>query len=209
MMNTTNYFARAQHGAILLISLIVLVAMTMAGLALVKSVNEGNAVAGNLAFRMGVSAGAERAFAVANTWLLNQAVTSLSSLDADIPASGYYSTMQSTITDYSDPDQVDWDGTNSSVSMDPFVVNSGAADSMGNRYFYFISRMCQSTGTITATNQACISELVTPDNNSKQSPTYKSGKLGSTTQQPYYRITVRVVGPHNATSYHQAYVLLQ
>lgn len=209
MMNTSYTIARAQRGAILLISLIVLVAMTMAGLALVKSVNEGNAVAGNLAFRMGVSAGAERAFAAANTWLLSQAVANVTALDSDIPASGYYSTMQSTITDYTDPDQVDWEGTNSSVSMDPFVVNSGTADSMGNRYFYFVSRMCQATGSITGTNQACISELVTPDNNSKQSPTYKSGKLGSTTQQPYYRITVRVVGPHNATSYHQAYVLLQ
>src|SRR4051794_33864237 len=46
---------RRQQGVVLLIALIVLVAMTLAGIGLVRSVDTGNMVAGNLAFKQGAT----------------------------------------------------------------------------------------------------------------------------------------------------------
>ena len=57
---------RHQRGVVLVISLIVLVALTLAGIALVRSTDTANVIAGNMAFRMGalqaVDTGVETAF---------------------------------------------------------------------------------------------------------------------------------------------------
>jgi Tfp pilus assembly protein PilX len=66
---------RKQHGVVLLIALIVLVAMTMAGIGMMRSVDTGSLIAGNMAFRQaaanandaGISAGFNALVAVANT----------------------------------------------------------------------------------------------------------------------------------------------
>jgi len=48
MLNCT---ARKQRGVVLLIALIILVAMTLAGIGMMRSIDTGNMIAGNLAFR--------------------------------------------------------------------------------------------------------------------------------------------------------------
>ena len=53
---------RAQRGVILFIALIVLVAMSLAGIALMRSVDTNVMIAGNLAFRQGATLAADRAF---------------------------------------------------------------------------------------------------------------------------------------------------
>ena len=68
--------------------LIVLVAMSFAGLAIMRSVGSGVLVASNLAFKQTTTAGAERGIEDAKVWLLNQSGTVL---EKDIPANGYYS----------------------------------------------------------------------------------------------------------------------
>ncbi|MEJ7807583.1 MAG: hypothetical protein WKG03_16870, partial [Telluria sp.] len=55
-----------QRGVVLLMALIALVALTLAGLAMVRSVDTGNVIAGNMAFRQAamqqVDVGIEAAF---------------------------------------------------------------------------------------------------------------------------------------------------
>lgn len=60
-----------QHGVVLLISLIVLVALTMAGLALVRSVDTTGIIAANLAFRQAVVRAADAATEEAASFLYN------------------------------------------------------------------------------------------------------------------------------------------
>jgi hypothetical protein len=67
--------ARKQRGVVLLIALIVLVAMTLAGIGMMRSVDTGTVIAGNMAFReatanandAGISAAFNALVAVANT----------------------------------------------------------------------------------------------------------------------------------------------
>jgi Tfp pilus assembly protein PilX len=56
MSPRTRLAAGRQRGAILFIALIVLVAMTLAGIALMRSVDTNVLIAGNLAFRQGATA---------------------------------------------------------------------------------------------------------------------------------------------------------
>lgn len=46
---------RAQQGVVLFVALIILVAMTLAGIALMRSVDTNVLIAGNLAFRQGAT----------------------------------------------------------------------------------------------------------------------------------------------------------
>ena len=49
-----------QRGVVLFIALIVLVAMSLAGIAIMRSVDTGNLIAGNVAFQQGTLASADR-----------------------------------------------------------------------------------------------------------------------------------------------------
>ena len=55
LSNRRIHYFRRQRGVVLFISLIVLVAMTLAGVALVRSVDTTNLIAGNLAFKQGAT----------------------------------------------------------------------------------------------------------------------------------------------------------
>jgi type IV pilus assembly protein PilX len=58
-----------QQGVVLLVALIVLVALTLAGVALVRSVDTANLVAGNLSFHQSAIQAGERSTELAVTWL--------------------------------------------------------------------------------------------------------------------------------------------
>ncbi len=57
--STTAYIPLRQRGAVLLIALIVLVAMTLAGIAMMRSVDTGILVSGNMAFRQSATLAAD------------------------------------------------------------------------------------------------------------------------------------------------------
>lgn len=61
--------AQRQRGVVLLIALIVLIAMTLAGLALWRSVDATNVIAGNLAFKESTLMSADRGLQAALVWL--------------------------------------------------------------------------------------------------------------------------------------------
>ena len=69
--NQKTSLPRAQGGIVLLIALIILIAMTIAGIALLRSVDISNIIAGNLAFKQAAThagdIGVERALAFLET----------------------------------------------------------------------------------------------------------------------------------------------
>jgi len=183
-----------QRGAVLFIALIVLVAMSLAGIALIRSVDTANLIAGNLAFKQNATHGGDWAAEQARNWLQAQTATDLYN---DAPGR-YYAAMQSgldfTATDPSRPD-FDWANNSTNLGVDP----------AGNpEVRYVIHRMCDLAGNPGSVNCVRTSTGGTADS-TKGGATYGGAALPSTSQI-YYRITARVTGPRNTVSYVQVMV---
>ncbi len=198
----------AQRGATLIFVLILLVAMLIGGVSLVRSVDTGLIIAGNLAFKRTTTHAGDMGIEQARTWL--QGVTA-ADLENDNPVFGYYATRQSAVKDFSGmgtaeyTDDIDW---NNDRSEAPAKVRSFPKDAYGNTISYVIHRMCDGTGTPGTTGNPC--ESYTPKGSSTSStrgPAYGSGALSG--QRAYlYRITVRVIGPRNTRSIVQSVIIL-
>lgn len=187
---------------VLFIALIVLVTMTLAGLALIRSVDTSNVIAGNLAFRQGAvqasDAGVE-AVVAALPGILS------ASQDTDIP-NKYYATMRKLDTNNkkiplqnepNDPNNqpINWDSAPSAVVKDPI----GGGDLY--KAYYVIERMCSVTPVTDPATQ-CVADAAKDDGSHKPpGPRIKSPP------GVYYRVTLRVSGPRNTVSYVQ--VILQ
>ena len=174
-----------QRGVVLFISLIVLVAMSLAGIAAWRSVSTGLLIAGNMSFQQGATLSADKGIEAARTWLTNGANASMLTADQ---ASGYYSTWGSAFN----VQTFNWTTLGTSVGA--------TADAAGNSVRYVIHRMCGSAG---ASNlpppQQCVAISSSGDTDNKEILQGLQGSL-----QPYYRVTVRVTGPRNTVSYVQS-----
>ena len=61
---------RRQHGVVLFVALIVLIIMTLAGLALLRQMGVGTSIAGNVAFKENATSVADRGTEAARAWLI-------------------------------------------------------------------------------------------------------------------------------------------
>lgn len=183
-----------QGGAVLFIALIVLVAMSLAGIALIRSVDTANLIAGNLAFKQNATHGGDWGVEQGRAWLQSQAATALYSNDG---SGRYYAAMQTGL-DFTntDPSKPDFDWTSSSFDA--------GADPAGNQVRYVIHRMCDLAGNPGSVNCVRTTTGGTSDS-TKGGATYGGAALPSTSQI-YYRITARVTGPRNTVSYVQMMV---
>lgn len=197
---------RRERGVVLLISLIVLVAMTLAALGMMRSLDTGTIVAGNIGYREAAVATGDTGVEAARTWLLANANT----LDADNPSMGYYSTRQDSLdltgnATEGGRDGVNWGGSDPSQTVSGYSL--GTVDTSGNSVFYLIHRLCAVPGSINGGAQTCAFATNIASGSTQSSPDYSSYGLTSS-NQVYYRITVRVNGAKNTVAYVQAVVLL-
>ena len=178
--------APRQRGAVLFIALIVLVAMTLAGIALMRSVDTGNLIAGNLAFRNAATHAGDAGLESARGWLMGK---SAGDLQKD-GAKGYYANWQEQF----DPQTFNWVGQGITVGT----------DSIGNTTYYVVHRMCrESDKSIDATD--CTKVTAVSVGSTKGGGGYGMTPL-SGASLPYFRITTKVLGPKNTVSYVQAFV---
>ena len=177
---------QAQQGVVLFIALIVLVAMTMAGIAVMRSVDTNVLIAGNLAFRNAALSAADAGLEAGRTWLAAQSGGTL--INDTVP--GYYANWQ----DSFNPATFDW-------ATNGLLVGS---DSNGNEIRYIVHRMCaESAKTVDGTD--CFKIASTSSGSTKGGSSYGQTPLAGSAQ-PYYRITARVEGPRNTVSYVQAFI---
>lgn len=190
---------KAQQGVILFVALIVLVAMSLTGIALIRSVDTNVLIAGNLAFRQGATAAADWGIESARTYLKTTLAANKAALDGDNPAAAYYATWQTGL---------DLVGTTTS----PFGWSGSSqlvgTDSAGNEVRYVLHRMCEASGATTAANANCVKAsgsggATGADGSTKATVSYSALALPSSTVV-YYRVTVRVLGPRNTLSFVQA-----
>lgn len=176
-----------QRGVVLFIALIALVAMTMAGIALMRSVDTANVIAGNYAFK-------ETTLHAADTGV-DAAFIGLPALAGagNVPvANQYFSVMQAT----------DAQGVPTGVN---WANATAVAAPAGYDVRYVVERMCDTSSGVngpdpTNASQISASCITVPT----ASDTSGSRKSGSTrfagNGVVYYRVTVRVNGPHGAVS---------
>jgi Tfp pilus assembly protein PilX len=185
-----------QSGAVLFIALIVLVAMTLAGIAIMRSVDTATLIAGNLAFKQGTIQSSDNGIEQAYQWLL----ANRAALGNDDPSRGYFSSQA--LPNWNDPAQ--WA---SAVTI--------GTDAAGNTVSYLIHRMCTCPNTPYngtcggVPNQCALTVPPTTPPPPAQGDSFSVGAPGFLQDpQVYYRITVRSVGPRNTTSYVQAMVAI-
>lgn len=193
---------RRQQGVVLVLTLVVLVAMTLAGLAMMRSLDTSTLIAGNLAFKQSATVSADAGVEAAIDWLGKN--TAL--LNDNSAGNGYYATSQDTLdlTGASTPnkldDNLDWSNAG--------AVHSLGQDAAGNEVSYVIHRMCNSVGQLDAAT--CATEQSAPGGNSQGSAremlTDQLGSWDMVANRGFYRITVRVAGPRSNVSFVQAII---
>ncbi|MBS78781.1 hypothetical protein [Variovorax sp.] len=211
---------RRQQGAALIFALITLVILGLATLSLVRSVDTGALLLGNLSFKQDATAAGDQAARKAFVWLKGQA-----DLTADVPNSGYYATSRD--TDSTAPldvtgrqyasntsrQLIDWyadgtcayAGTNGSCTLK--AVDAGTTPNGNNQLAYTIFRLCSLTGAV--------STAVTGTNNcatatSAASSGHEAGErsISQPAAGAFYRIVVQVRGSRNSVSYIETIVQL-
>jgi Tfp pilus assembly protein PilX len=176
-----------QEGAILLIAVVVLVAMTLSALALIKSVNTTNLIAGNLGFRESALLSSERSTERAVRYLEKDIETLH---DDDLP-NCYKATRD-------DPSgKRTWENVINDVVEDS-RAKCGSRDAAGNNVWYVIHRLCKEKGSPDSAKCSISPTGV-------EGGSLKTGEKGTTDSidQYYYRVTTRVNGPRNTTVYTQ------
>ena len=209
-----------QSGLALMVALIALAAMTLAGIALVRSIDTNALIAGNLAFRQNSTTSADAGVERARDWILKQ---NSAGLQNDNTGNGYYATRMHTGGGV-DNQGVDITGSRTKSSIDnvKWIDASGdeqpgeytpiceaANDATGNRVCYVIHRMCALTGKLEDSECNLTTSSNTAGNSLgslQQNMTYQKTLVGSGNMMGNYRISVRVAGPRNNNSYVQVFI---
>jgi type IV pilus assembly protein PilX len=198
-----------QGGVVLFIALIVMVAMSLAAIALIRSVDTTNAIVGNLAFRMASILPANASIEQAASALFSDAdiatIVHIPDKTKDLPDENYFACRQGLPTcggsaeDARGVPAVLQKRSTASALLKQFDANDSVTATTDTHVTYVIERMCLEGAGKAATPGNC--DLLTP-----------KGILGNTLGEqdpgfarlPYYRVTVRVDGPQNTTSFVQA-----
>ncbi|HEU0187719.1 MAG TPA: hypothetical protein VFR06_07495 [Gallionellaceae bacterium] len=211
-----------QSGVVLLITLIVLVAMTLGAIALVRSVDTTNVIAGNLSFQQAATHSADIGTEVAMQWLV---ANNNNTLWSSAPAFGYLANRTDPGPGQSWSDF--WDASLSNSRMTVYFIGglptgaiplnassllpSGAQfnDSAGNTVEYVIQRMCNgAAGDPMSPASLCPSAPAIANVYDKPDSLDANAIKLTLSGQYYYRITTRVTGPRNTVSFIQTIVVI-
>lgn len=186
----SNSRATKQAGVVLFIALIALIVMSLAAVALIRSVDTNTMIAGNLSFKQSALISADSGVETALDWLKAH-----SALDEDVSANGYYAS-------FSEDAKALADGSNAQPATGANIT--AGLDSSGNTIRYVIERMCKNTGA--ANTSHCLYGPAAEDENSKSNCDLSNPCVGEPTGALLYRITTKVTGPKNTVSYSQAFI---
>lgn len=179
-----------QAGVVLFIALIALIVMSLAAVALIRSVDTNTIIAGNLSFKQSALVSADSGVETALSWLKTQ-----SALDENLSSQGYYATSDTEAKNLAD--------SSNAKNASGENITAGV-DSSGNTIKYIIQRMCKNTGA--ADTSHCLYGPAGEDENSKSHCDLSNPCLGEPSGALLYRITTKVTGPKNTVSYSQAFI---
>ena len=201
-----------QRGVVLFFALISLLAIMLAAVALVRSVDTSTIIAGNLAFKQAATTSGDAGTEAAVVWLTaaeaadnskNVLTDTTHIFNNDNAAAGYYSSLNPALSlTASSGLRIQWTDADSVLVLpDP--------DSSGNSVRYVIQRMCRNAN-VAIQNADCLFSGALQDLNGKNIPLPQDVCIGAgcpaAGQTPQIRITSRTTGPRNTISYVQAFV---
>lgn len=185
---------RAQQGVVMWVAVIVLIIMSLSGLAMLRQVSSGTSIAGNIAFKQNATSTADAGTEAGIRRILDLNVLNPGLLLADQAPHGYYATWGAN----NDPATFDWGGHSVAVTLDAGTANDVR---------FIVHRLCRIDGPVEALNQVCSDEQ-TDYGKSKSAglASYNPGAPDSVTIKPFYRVTTQVTGPRRTVSYIQVIV---
>jgi type IV pilus assembly protein PilX len=199
-----------QAGVVLFLAMIALVVMSLAAVALIRSVDTNSMISGNLSYK--------QTAAISSSYGIESMVDTvgpqaLAYGDANDAPNGYYA--QCANFDGGSADRcsganltadASWvPGTNSRLATGDGITPGTGRDAYGNTIQYIVERMCHQVGA--PTRASCLQAGSDPDNSTKNvlnEPV--AGAPKTPTELPLYRVTVRIAGPKNTVSYIQAFI---
>lgn len=185
LLSVSRRLPHQQKGVVLIVALVALVAMALAGIAMVRSMGTGLGVAGNLAFRQNATSAGDQAVAAA----VNEvAALTPEQLKNTGVVTGHYATWDPNF----DPMTFDWDQAKL-VTMD---------DGTGNTIRYVTHRLCEIEGQdVMSPTQKCVVRL--QGDRSEHSTLAQGDFNADDLSQAVLRVTARIDGPRNTRSYVQ------
>ncbi|MEX8502387.1 MAG: hypothetical protein AB3X41_05000 [Leptothrix ochracea] len=209
---------QTQQGMTLIFALITMLALSMAAVALIRSVDTGAGILGNLSFKRDTLLAADTAMRSGVAWVA--ARSGNVELQTDQPG-GYYASYFARfdpVGHSKDPQRtaVDWDGDNcaaakaNGVAIAACIVPSDVINLRGGalKARYVIERLCDKPGNMLTTAMICTKPMVTIVNSMvKGEISYQSAPPpGAPALQQFFRVTVRTQGARNSTSFTETIV---
>jgi type IV pilus assembly protein PilX len=203
-----------QRGITLFFVLIALVLLSLAAVGLIRMVDTGNLVVGNVAFKQSTTAASDRAAEAAITWLQdniggptlfnnNEAFGYYASSLTALDVTGKSSVSTRALVDWKNDDCAYAASGSYATCFDP----APAFSANGYTSRYLITRMCNTVGDPNSTSNGCAKPVATSNEPAKKGELkYGEDKRFGTPGGPYYRVVVRSEGPRNTVSYTETYV---
>jgi len=180
-----------QQGVVMWVAVIVLIVMSLAGLAMLRQMGGGVSIAGNIAFKQNATSTADAGVEAGRRRLIDMTATARL---ADSAADGYYATWGA----ITDPAAFDWANHSIAVNLDTGT---------GNEVRFIVHRLCMNVGEIDVVGQVCSDfEDSTGGSKSGFQSSYNPGAPSAVGFRPYFRVTAQVTGPRNTISYTQVVV---
>jgi Tfp pilus assembly protein PilX len=192
-----------QGGTILIIALIVLVAMTLAGIATMRSVDTATITAGNIGLRQASVNAADQGIQAGVNWLTANLGPTLVNDNHQLGTAsiGYFSSVAGADPNWYDP--LTW--------TDAGQLNAGNPDAGGNVVFFLIHRMCaipncDTSATCGGKPNTCASTVSTATLAGQGSDQTRPTDTHTSAPAIHYRVTAKAVGPRNSISIVQSMV---
>lgn len=208
-LNFSNqqHVPNSQKGFVLFLALVSLVVMSLAAVALIRSVDTNSQITGNLAFRQNATLSSAYGLEAVAQTIGSQAI---GFEENNVAGDGYYATCLNFDAAAANPcggegltQDARWVPDTTSQLADGLPGLTNGVDLYGNTVQYIVERMCNQAGETLPSRCMITTNLV--DNSGKQCDE-NCKKLGSVSiDSPLYRITVRIAGPKNTISYVQAF----
>ena len=184
-INKINHYK--QSGFVMIVTLLALVIMLLASVALIRSTDTNLVIAGNMAFKRDLINQAERAIPVIQTTFLSGALQNAVQRNINVLGSNYYATIQA---------------NNDSGIPTAALAAVGAANDItdaisGVTIRYVIDRMCVQTSNADEKN------CTLGGSNGEGRGRSVDGQASHYSYFPIYRITLRATGPRNTQAYLQ------
>jgi len=209
-----------QKGISLAMVLVSLVVMSLAAVGLVRMVDTGTLIVGNVAFKQAATATTDRGMELAMSWLANNGASV--TVESDSTAHGYHAAMRPELDltgTSSHPNRVliDWQGNQcqgSGVPGNRCLATASIPDdesaAIGHDVRYVIIRQCEGPGSHATWDLRCARPQVEVYEGAEDRGALSYESPGTPSEavpaQVYYRVIVRSAGARNTVSYTEAYV---